>query len=89
MSTTKIKKARTIKDIQNHPLMVKTNTGSAQFWTEEDSDEDRGFSYWGFIISGYQVYGNEQHTIHEPTIERFCSVLNEAEVWEDDPELND
>ncbi len=82
------KKARTKKDILNHPAMGKVN-GRTDFWTEPSDDTRSGYSYWGYVKAGFQVYGNEQHTIHEPTIESFCDVLNQVEEWKDDPELLD
>jgi hypothetical protein len=81
---TKFKKARTKKDIMNHPLMEKLSNGKADFDTEEDLD---GISYWGAVIAGWQVYGNEQHIIHESTVKDFCEELNNATPWINDPEL--
>lgn len=77
-------KARTKADILNHPLMSKLSNGETDFWIEEESD---GKHYWGFVKDGYCVYGNAQKCIHETTIKDFCDVLNDAEVWEDDPDL--
>jgi len=41
----------------------------------------------GWLKAGYQAYGNEQHSIIEPTIEDFCRVMNGVQLWENDPEL--
>ncbi len=84
MEKVKFKKARTLQDIKDHPLM-----DSIGIWTEEDDQYPRGFSYWGCVKSGWQVYDNEQHTIHEETIKEFCDVLNNATPWADDDELDE
>ena len=67
------KKCRTLKDLENSPL--------CSIWKESSDDTDHGYSYWGSCIEGLQAYSNEQGTIHEDTIEGFCDVVNNLEIW--------
>jgi len=82
MKKVKIKNAKTLKDIENHPLL-------GSFWTEENEDAETGYSYWGYLKAGWQSYNNRQHLIHEETVKGFCNVLNSVTRWEDDEELEE
>lgn len=80
-----MKKAKTRKDIENHPLLERDVCGNVNF----EKEYDNGYvSYWGYLKAGYRISDNDQHTIHEDTIADFCKQLNNARVWKDDPDLN-
>ena len=72
------KKCRTKKDLMSDPRLE-----GAIEWCHIDE-------HWeGWLKTGYQAYGNEQHSIFEPTIEDFCRVMNtDVQDWDDDPEFN-
>lgn len=80
----KYKKVRTLTDIENDPRV-------SEIWREDDGffgdDDNPNGNYWVALKAGFQVYGNCQHVIHEPTIAQVCEVLNDAEEWPDDPDL--
>jgi hypothetical protein len=70
------KKCKTKQDLMRDPRLV-----DGVQWCPYDN------FYEGYLKAGYQAYNNEQHTIIEQTIERFCEVMNDVTEWANDPEL--
>ena len=67
---TKIKKARTLADIQNHPMVESTHT-------EYDGyREDDRAARWVYLKEGFISPDMECGTIHEGTIKECCEKLN-------------
>jgi hypothetical protein len=74
----KFKKCFTKKDLMNDPRLT-----DGVEWCMFDN-------HWeGFLKTGYQAYGNQQHNIFEPTIKDFCRVMNtDVDTWDDDPDFD-
>jgi hypothetical protein len=79
METTKFKKLRTLADIKNDPRVDSIH--------HEDEGFESDSSWWCYLKSGWQAYGNQQHTIHEETIKQIIDVLEDAEPWPEDTDL--
>jgi len=78
---TKFKKVHTKKEIENDPRVSSIHQEDDGCWETP--------AYWCYLKSGWQAYGNQQHTIHERTIKDICDELNYCVTeWKDDPELN-
>jgi len=71
---------KTLRDIKNDPRVDSIH--------QEDDGCWKTPGYWCYLKIGFQAYGNQQHSIHEPTIKDVCGVLNnDVTEWPEDPDL--
>ena len=66
-----MKKVRTLKDLQNHPLVdyVEREYNPGAF-------DGYDYTYWLYLKEGYWFEDVEMGLIHEPTIGKICGEFN-------------
>lgn len=78
----KFKRCVTLKDCQNDPRL------SVGVCYESDDGSDTGGFYSCCLKAGYRTIDNDQHIIYAASVKELCSEINNARLWEDDPELS-
>jgi hypothetical protein len=71
-----MKKARTLKDIEQHPLVESTHTEWDGCFTDSWGREVQG--RWVYLRRGYITDQMECGTIHERSIKDCCELVNSA-----------
>jgi hypothetical protein len=69
-------KARTLRDIENHPMVESTHTEWDGCFDNAYGREVQG--RWVYLKEGYICPSMECGTIHEPSIKLCCKYLNEC-----------
>lgn len=75
IKTTAMKKVKTIKDLQNHPLVdyVEREYNPGAF-------DGYDYTYWLYLKEGYWFEDFQISLIHEPTIRRICEEFNSMTI---------
>ena len=68
----KTKKVRTIKDLQNHPIVDKV----FKEWNPGIFDGYE-YTYWLWLKDGYWFKYLGQCSLHEPSVARLCNAFND------------
>ena len=69
-----MKKARTLADIENHPMVYSTHAEWDGCFTDSLGREVQG--RWVYLKEGYISPDMECGTIHEPSVKACCELLN-------------
>ena len=72
-----LKKARTKKDLLNHPLV-----DSVEREYNPSAFDGYEYTYWLYLKAGYWFKEMQQSLLHEPTIRRLCDEFNSMTITE-------
>lgn len=76
-NTIKQKKVRTLKDLQNHPLVESVvRDYNPEIFYDQKSD----YTYWLYLKIGYYFDCQDSTGLHEPTVKELISVFNDAQI---------
>lgn len=76
------KKARTLRDIENHPMVESTHTEWDGCFSDALGREVEG--RWVYLRTGFICPSMECGTIHEASIKACCENLNESRPMTDE-----
>jgi|TARA_R100001086_G_scaffold240211_1_gene166125 hypothetical protein len=77
MNTIKHKKVRTLKDLQNHPLVAQI---AKDYNPEVFANQKSDYTYWLYLKIGYYFDCQDATGLHEPTVKDLISVFNDAKI---------
>ena len=83
MNIIKHKKVKTLKDLQNHPLVVRV---FKDYNPEHFYDQKSDYTYWLYLKIGYYFNCQDSTGLHVPTVKELISVFNNAEITLDQRE---